>query len=379
MKSVVLKHGTLILIFLCFSFSAFAHKASDAYLTLRASPEALTGEWHMALRDLDYAMGLDSDDDGAITWGELKAKEKDLFAYASSRLKVHSELSVGELLADKLMVENHSDGAYAVLCFKVQGVLDAQALMAEYSAFFDVDPLHRGLLRIEESGKSLVAVVGPDTGVQRFDFSHTATSHSFAAFVKEGIFHIRTGYDHILFLVALLLPGVLRRTPEGWKPVTNSRAALLNVLQIATAFTIAHSMTLTLAATGLVQLSSRLVEAVIAATVALAALNNLVRVLPERGWLVAFGFGLIHGFGFAGALGDLGLSGGQFVLALLGFNLGVELGQLAMVAIGFPVLLCLKNFNAYRFGVFRVGSVAITLLASAWFAERCFDFKWLPF
>ena len=115
------------------------------------------------------------------------------------------------------------------------------------------------------------------------------------------------------------------------------------MLWVVTAFTLAHSITLTLAALRLVELPSRLVESAIAASVVLAAVNNLVPVVERRRWMVAFAFGLIHGFGFASVLAELGLPQETLVLSLLGFNLGVELGQLAIVAVFLPTAYALRN------------------------------------
>ena len=358
---------------------AFAHKPSDAYLTLRVEPGQITGEWHLALRDLDYAIGLDQNDDGAITWGELRGRQDAVSAYANSHLRIRDDDKEGQLNFSQMLVEKHSDGMYAVLRFAATGANPPAPLELNYTAFFELDPLHRGLLRLEQSGATRVAVFGPETATQRFDPASAGSRSSFLTFVKEGVWHIWIGYDHILFLVALLLPGVLRRTRTGWEPVSEIRPAIISVVKIVTAFTVSHSITLSLAALEIVRLPPRLVEAAIAASVALAAVNNLVRVLPERGWQVAFAFGLIHGFGFANVLADLGLRHSELAATLLGFNVGVELGQLVLVAAVFPVILALRNLATYRQILFRFGSAAIGLVATAWLTERCLDFKWLPF
>src|SRR5205823_13757862 len=120
---------------------------------------------------------------------------------------------------------------------------------------------------------------------------------------------------------------------KGWRVVYRFQPALINVLKIVTAFTLAHSITVSLATLGMVRLPSRLVETAIAASVIFAALNNIRPVLAERGWIVAFCFGLVHGFGFANALAELGLGRQTLALALVGFKLGVELGQLAIVVV----------------------------------------------
>src|SRR5262249_7258357 len=160
------------------------------------------------------------------------------------------------------------------------------------------------------------------------------------------------------------------RRNGNWEPIGTAKPVVKNILEIVTAFTVAHSITLTLAATGTVQLSTRFIEPAIAASVIIAALNNLVPMFPERGWLAALGFGLLHGFGFANALSDLGLHQEQLALTLFGFNLGVELGQLAIVAIFLPPALTLRRLLLYPRLVLQFGSGTIVVIAASWFAER---------
>ena len=197
----------------------------------------------------------------------------------------------------------------------------------------------------------------------------------FLSYGREGVWHIWIGYDHILFLLSLLLPAVLLRAARHWLPVARFRDAFWDVFKIVTSFTVAHSITLSLAALGVISLPSRLVESAIAASVVLAALNNLLPVVSGRRWVVAFAFGLIHGFGFASVLAELGLPRDALVLALVGFNLGVEAGQLAIVAVFLPVIFWLRNTALYRRGILVGGSMLIMLLALVWLAERVFDLK----
>ena len=149
------------------------------------------------------------------------------------------------------------------------------------------------------------------------------------------------------------------------------------VLKVVTAFTLAHSVTLTLATLGIVALPSRLIESLIAASVVLAALNNVVPLVQRRLWLVAFAFGLVHGLGFATVLAELGLPRHALAVSLVAFNLGVELGQLAIVALLLPLIFALRETSLYPRLLLRAGSSAIAALGGLWLLERAFDLRLL--
>lgn len=195
----------------------------------------------------------------------------------------------------------------------------------------------------------------------------------FLAVVGLGTEHIWEGIDHIMFLFALLLAAVLRREEGRWQVVERFTPALVNVVKIVTAFTVAHSVTLSLAALGLVRLPGRLVEVVIAASIAIAAADLLFPLFKGRVWVIVFGFGLFHGFGFAGALSEMGVLGEHLGLSLLAFNLGVELGQVAIVIVLFPLLFLARRWPIYRKVVLPVAAVSMILVASVWVIERAFD------
>ena len=359
--------------------SAQAHKPSDSYLTLAVGADAIAGRWDIALRDLDFAIGLDADGDGRITWGEVRARHADIAAYALARLAVEADGAICPTVAGEQKVDEHTDGAYTVLDFRAACPRPPSRLTLRYTLFADIDPQHRGLLNLRAQGLTRTAVLGPQASTQQFELRQTDRLTQFVDYVREGISHIAVGFDHILFLLSLLLPAVFVWQQARWRPVARFRAAGVDVVKIVTAFTLAHSITLSLATLGVVVLPSRVVESAIAASVVLAALNNVFPVVHGRRWMVAFGFGLIHGFGFASVLADLGLPQQALLLALVGFNLGVECGQLAIVAVFLPLAFVLRRGRFYRQGVFVGGSLAITAIAAVWLAERLFNFKVLGF
>ena len=351
---------------------AAAHKASDAYLTLERDGAALRGRFDIALRDLENAIGLDANGDGDITWGEVRARRADIAAYALSHLVVASAGERCALVTAHPRIDTHTDGAYAVLMLSGRCPRTGPTLALDYTLFAGLDPQHRGLLNFAEAGRSRSVVFSADAPHRVVGGDGDGWLRAFATYVHEGLRHIWTGCDHILFLLSLLLPAVLVRDRRAWLPGASLRAALVDVAKVVTAFTLAHSITLSLAALAIVALPSRWVESGIALSVVLAALNNVFPVVAHGRWAAAFGFGLLHGFGFAGALADLGLPAGSLALSLAGFNLGVEAGQLAIVALFVPVAFALRATWAYRRLALGGGSLAIAALASVWLVERAF-------
>jgi len=370
---------------------AQAHKPSDSYLTITLADGAMTGRWDIALRDLDFAIGLDADGDGAITWGEVRARHAEIAAYALARLSIRADgadTTAGakapaghECTIDvgAQAIDDHTDGSYSVLPLTVHCPQLPKRLTITYRLFADLDPQHRGLLNLQASGVARSAVLGPQAPVQTFDLKEASRLTQFLDYLRDGVWHIWIGFDHILFLLSLLLPAVLMWGGRQWRAAETFGAAFWSVVRVVTAFTAAHSITLTLATLGYVSLPSRWVESAIAASVVLAALNNVRPVFHGRRWMVAFGFGLIHGFGFASVLVDLGLPRDALALALVGFNLGVECGQLAIVAVFLPLAFSLRRSWFYRRLVMTGGSLAIAVLAAVWLCERLFMFKVLPF
>ena len=417
---------------------AQAHKASDAYVTLRVDGSIVHARLDVALRDLDRDLDLDTDADDSLTWKEVRTRWGDIAALVRNDVRLGADGSpcaaepastpVGERNAPALA--QHSDGTYAVVRTDWHCAAPVQQLNVEYRLFARTDPTHRGIVQVmrmdvnSDAQAKQLAVLSPGVGWHRFKLAplpmdaasraaavlppgsmdmprpvsaarpepahadpgaagvEDAPDSSFLGFVREGVHHILIGYDHILFLLSLLLPAVWIRTPftdprhgivrERWAPSPDLRAALANVLKVVTAFTVAHSLTLALSVLDVLNPPSRWVESIIAASVVLAALNNIWPVVSEARWKLTFVFGLVHGFGFASALKDAGLAKGALVAPLVGFNVGVEIGQLCIVAAMLPPAWALRRTRGYR-GVFVAGSMLIALVAGLWFVQRAFD------
>ena len=385
----VLSFGALL-----FSVSpSWAHKASDAYLQLDVSADAVALRVDVALRDLDNALDLDADADSRLTWGEVRAAWPRILAYAAPRIGVAGctlrPADAPGSAASAPALEARSDGVYAVLRYAAPCRVGTSPTV-RYALLADVDPTHRGIARVSVAGgPPVLSVLDPTHPAARVESagsagsaasSAPATGHAGAGgFVVEGMRHIVGGYDHVLFLVCLILPAVLRRQGSTWQPVTGLGHAIWPVAGIVTAFTVAHSITLTLAALRLVELPASFIEPAIAATIVLAAIDNLRPWFPAPRAVVAFLFGLVHGFGFANVLGELDLPAAHFAWALLQFNLGLEIGQLAIVATLASLLYAIRRWPGYRRVVLTGGSCVAIGLATAWFVERVAGWRLLPF
>jgi hypothetical protein len=222
--------------------------------------------------------------------------------------------------------------------------------------FFDLDPQHRALAVVRAFGttQQLTFGDGHRDAIVRGSRSFAA---EFAEYAVLGIEHIFTGYDHLAFLAGLLLV----TAGFAW------RRGLRETLGVVTAFTVAHSITLVAASLGWVRVSSRVVESAIALSILYVAVENVRAREPRHRWWLAFAFGLVHGFGFATVVSHLGLPRRGFALSLLGFNLGVEIGQLAVVATLFPVLAILAHEPSRRGAREHVVVAALTIAAFALF------------
>lgn len=347
-----------------------AHKSSDSYLTLKVSVDKVAAQWDIFLPDIQFAIGLDENSDDQISWGELQKKQRELQAWANSRLNL-SRGGVCALQPTGLQVDEHTDGNYAVLYFDGKCPAAGGPFLIQYNLLFDIDTQHRGLLNLELDGTKHSAVLGPQNASQRFTAS-ASSGTQFLQYVTEGIWHIWIGFDHILFLLCLLLPAVLAQGLAKTNHSLELKRVAMGFLGIVSAFTVAHSITLSLAALGIVELPSRWVESAIAGSVIYVAAKNLAGSFDKR-WQTAFLFGLIHGFGFASVLTALGLPTQSLALSLVGFNLGVELGQLVIVGVFLPVAFFLRGSMFYQIVVFKGGSWIALFLALGWFVERAFQ------
>ncbi|MEM6640918.1 MAG: HupE/UreJ family protein [Pseudomonadota bacterium] len=370
------------LIVLLFSSHALAHKVNQSYVFVDVYDERVEGRVDITMADLNDVLGLALPTDGAATMADIESAVPTIQAYVREHAAMGIDGGPMSMPFTGVAITALPLGQYVSLNFAfVELASPPQSIELRYDGIMHARTTHRAFLVIQNNWKTgtfdqegnIALSFEPGSGVLSHDLSDTSTFGGFAAMVEMGVHHIWIGIDHILFLLALLIPSVVRRVDGQWQPVESFRDAIIYVLKIVTIFTLAHTITLSLAALGKVTLSPRIVESIIALSIAVAAVDILIPVFGRRIWLVIFGFGLFHGFGFASILGGIGIPPKYLVHSLLGFNLGVELGQVVIVCALFPILFALRRQTIYIKGLMRIGAVALIVVALYWFIERGFE------
>jgi hypothetical protein len=353
--------------------TVFAHTTGENYVFLNIDEDALHVRVELHQRELASQFGLQLQDEAPDT-----ETLQPVVDYVFDHLEISAFGQPLPLAFKAAGRTSLPQGEFLVLHFDTPwpGALP-KALTIKQTLFFEADSRHRGLLLIERNavagrdfGEEYTALVfSPDKAVQELDLVDVPGLLQLREFLWQGAWHILIGYDHVLFLLSLLLTSVLVYRNAKWQAEESFRRSLLNVAGIVTVFTVAHSISLSLAALEIVKLPSRPVEIVIAASIIVMALNNLRVFLPLR-WPVIFVFGLFHGLGFATVMGHLTFRMVDLVKVMVLFNVGVELGQLAIVLVVFPLLYVLRKQSWFIPVVVKGGSAAITAMAAYWLVER---------
>lgn len=379
---------SLIALLASFGFrSAAAHGLGQSYIFLSVYSDRMEVRVEIAAADLDRALGLSLYADEQTTRDEVAAHLDTILAYVDRHLAFAAANQALALRFKGYDVLDLRFADFVTLDYAIEDLTAIPDLLeVSYGVLLDVDREHRNMLVVEHNWQTATfnneanvsLIFTPLDRRQTLDLSSSSVLSGFWGLTKLGMWHIWIGLDHILFLLALVLPSVLSREDGRWKPVPSLRPAFMNIVAIVTFFTLAHSVTLSLAALDVLRLPPRLVESIIAGSIAVAALHNLYPRWNVREWAIAFVFGLFHGFGFAGVLGDIGLRQDFMALSLLGFNLGVEIGQIAIIAVVFPILYGLRMRRWYVPVVLRYGSVLLIATSLLWLVERVLDvsFGW---
>jgi hypothetical protein len=361
-----------------FTCSIQAHQMSTGYLNLDLSTyqeQSIQGQLQLRWFDVDSQIKLDNNLDGQLQWQEVVSQKDQILQFVEANLSFQANQQRCVLtMPEGLQADTHFDEGYLSVALitdcKSQNIDD---LVIKYTGVFAQDPEHKLIINLTGIGsdKAGIAsqVISVDQQQVNIDLQSSDWFSVLSSYVYQGIVHIFIGTDHILFLVVLVLTSVLIYQNGKWIPKLNNSQVVKDTAWVITAFTLAHSVTLSATALGWIVPSSRWVEFGIALSIVLTALNNLWP-LVTRLSLITFGFGLLHGMGFASVLGELGLSEQHTLLSILAFNIGVEAGQLIILLALLPVLFFCRSKQWYpKYGL-KLGSIIIGIIAINWSIQR---------
>ncbi len=341
--------------------TARAHETTKSYLTLDVEGATVTADLRIAFRDIEVAVWMDENLDGQITWGEAKRRLPAVETYVLSNVAMVTPQGACGLTRRGAATTTDAGVDYLDLAFSgtCPAKTAAEPLVTLHSTLFtDIDPDHRMFLAAMVQGIRSTELISRSAPSLVLDGSSAGVIATLTSYFRAGIDHLAGGQDHIVFLLALMLPFVCSSQ--------SAKSAAAGILAAVTGFTLAHAATLTAAATRVLSPNAAVIEALIALSIILTAVDNLRPFLRFPRAAVAAFFGTIHGFGFASALGALNLGGTSLAVALLGFNLGIETAQVVLVLLTMPLL--------YLIGARRLvlwsGSAAAALIGAFWLIQR---------
>lgn len=349
------------LLFFALPSTVCAHKLNTSYTNLIAEDDALKVRVRMDDFDL-MKIGIDQNGDSLLFYEEIEAGLDDIFAFVEGHIRLRADGQPLDLVRDRGDITPDNQGnMFANVYFNAP----LEGSVGELEVWIGwperLGDAHKNLAKVMLPGQPLVQAVFSASSPEQTFAGQKSLWEQLYEFTVLGVEHIFLGYDHVMFLLALIVVG----------------GRLLSLVKVVTAFTVAHSITLCLAALEIVRLPSQWIEAGIALSIVYVAAENFWLKRTDYRWLITFAFGLVHGFGFANVLRDLGLPTHGLVASLFAFNAGVEIGQVAIVALVFPLIAWLSR-QAYQRAVVLVVSAVIGVFGLGWFVERVLGLEYMP-
>ena len=345
-----------------FITSLSAHSEGYTVLSLQdASDSSLSLRAEIDLVDMMQLLPLDTDGDGKLIVAEITQQQIQIIELLQSKVAlVVSNKTCQQQAQDSIRgIRSKDKSNFLVIDLQFNCSKISNDIQLQFDLFDQIDPNHRVILNTDILGITSQAVI--NQGVYSIDLTQKSSLQQILSFGQEGFFHILEGYDHMAFLLLLLMPMLF---------LVKRKKQILKVFTVVTAFTLAHSITLSLVALGKLSLPIQLAEIIIAASVIVAALFNIFKPQHQLAWKMAFLFGLIHGFGFAGALSEISASSKPSIASLFGFNLGVEIGQLLIVLLVFPILILITTKQRFKKPFIVITSIGIGFSGFLWLIQR---------
>lgn len=362
--------------------AAQAHGLNESYVYFDVTDEKLGGKIEVTVTELAKVLGKSDKVEAPLTQAEVEENFALFADYFGRNMQLTSQAGAHPLEFTGVTFLETESGLFAQLLFDVENLTDVPITidMAYTALLGGIDPAHRGYALIATNSRTGMAeneayislVFAPGDGVQTLYLNDERTKQTAQTFLKHGIWKLWLGFDHVLFVIALLMSSVMVAHAGRWEPSDGLAGSLKQAAKIVIVFAVAHSITLGLATFGIVTLPAWLVEPVIALSIAVVACVILFPKLHTHLWILVFVLGLFHGFGLANALEPLGLDPARKVAGLVGFNIGVELAVIAIVFVVFPLFFAIREAPAYRRVVMQAGSVVLIVIAALWFAERTY-------
>jgi hypothetical protein len=364
-----------------------AHQQPTTIVLLDVSSEKVRAELQIPLSELELAFGHAVASDPNALMRDLQPQFADyLIAHVratSAENRAWSVAVAGMRIED---VEQTQSGAYREVTVNLvltpPAGADTRRFVLNYDAVMHQVVTHKALVSIRSDWESGIArekpvavgVIGVDTETTKIfplevNLDKGGLWTGFVNTIALGMHHIKEGTDHLLFLLVLLLPATLLARGKSWGEFGGARYGIRRVLKIVTAFTAGHSVTLLVGALGWLRLPPQPVEVLIAVSILVSAAHAIRPIFYGREIYIAAGFGLVHGLAFATVLQNLELSAGQMALTILGFNLGIELMQIFIIALVMPWLILLSATTLYK-SIKTTGALLASFAAAAWVAER---------
>lgn len=365
-----------------FAPRAEAHASRENYVWVNVEKDHVSGRFEINKKDLEEKLGIDLGGPEGSVQDRIVATAPDVQAFIRDNfsLAYNGEEKVIQFLESGLINEQ---GRFAQYHYRVDGVPENDLVLVRNTIFLSKehlrdDPLHRSLVLVDHNeyrgldfgNENTALVFSPQLQEAELNVADPPDILFWKNFFRQGLLHIWIGLDHMLFLFVLLLTAVLMRREGVWEAAPRFTDAFINALKIIVILGVSHSIALVLAVFGVVDIPSAPVEAIIALSIAVIALNNVFYFFKSYTWLVIFVFGLVHGLGFAGALGDLQFRSVDIKKVLLLFNAGVEVGQVVVIFLLLPVLFYLRKYRAYRQIAMPVLSLAAVVISSYWVGSR---------
>ena len=365
-----------------------AHSPDQSYLYLRIYQNHVEGTHEMTYRDINKALGLNLK--RGMKVDDLRPFLPVIHAYLKERISLSQEGQNFPIEFIEPQIMETKMGVFLRSHYQLPSVKEVpKKIDVKYDVLFDKDEDHEGYLVIGHHWKSGII---KNEGKPSLNFSKGRTENTlsldnastwkgFFKMVRQGAYHWRIGLDHILFLIALLLPAFVRRkeNPGGswsWEAIGDIKESFPYIIKVLFGLAVAYTITLSLSSLGVINLPSRIVESIIALSVGFAAFHNIRPFLKNREWLLAFGFGLFHGMGLASDLGRKGLNGEFLTMSTIGFNIGVDLALIFITGFIALVLFVLRGRSIYR-SLVLYGSIILIIISLYFFIERFFEVNFI--